>query len=62
MRKPPGLDTGHHNAHVNDEERGFDDCYPVVVHAESREEAREIAQVLMDEFGVEESAEVPADE
>jgi len=41
-----------HDAHLNEEEKGFDHCTNVMAHAESKEEAREIAALLHEEFGV----------
>lgn len=42
----------HHDAHVNEEKEGFDHCTNVLVHAEDEEEAKEIAGMLHEEFGV----------
>lgn len=47
------LDRGHHDAHLNEEESGFDDCYPVVIHCRSEDEAREIAQTITDSYNTE---------
>jgi hypothetical protein len=43
-----------HDAHVNEETEGFDMCTNVMVHAESEDEAKEIAKLLHVEFGVSE--------
>lgn len=45
------LEKEHHNGHRNDEEQDFDRCVPVMVHAESEEEAQEIAKAVTEEFG-----------
>jgi len=45
------LEKDDHNGHLNEEEEGFDHCVPVMVHAESEEEAKEIAQAVTEEFG-----------
>jgi len=49
------LEKEHHNGHRNEETQGFDHCVPVMVHAESTEEAKEIAQVVSEQFGGAES-------
>lgn len=40
------LDRDHHNGHVNEEKGGFDACYPVIVHARSKDEARRVAELI----------------
>lgn len=35
-----------HDAHVNEEEGGFDDCHQAVVHCEDKDEARAVAKAV----------------
>lgn len=45
------LERDHHNGHWNEEAGDFDHCVPMMVHAESEEEAEEIRDHLIEEFG-----------
>lgn len=40
-----------HDAHPSPEEEDFVKCWPVMVHAESEDEAKEIAHVVSEHFG-----------
>jgi len=45
------LEKEHHNGHRNEEEKDFDHCVPVMIHAESEGEAEEIAELVAKTFG-----------
>lgn len=40
-----------HNAHFNEEEKDYDNCFPITVHCESEEEMKEIAEHISKKFG-----------
>lgn len=47
-----------HNSHHDDEQGVFEDCFQAVVHCESRDEARRIANLASNEVEVREALEL----